>query len=119
MLTELIVVAALLFLQYKAHIFLALCVVCLAAVLMVGHSTADSMSGWGALGLGVTQALGIFRRLSVAAMVVVVAAMGFVAGRWGAWVVVATSAAAVCAAWHSCVQARRQATLRRGGAGNS
>lgn len=119
MLTELLVVAALLFLQYKAHVFLALCAVCLAAVLVSCHSTAGSTSAWEALRLGVTQALDIFRRLWTAAMIVVVAAFGFVAEQWGAWMVVATAAAAACAVWQSCVQVRRQAALGRGAAGNS
>ena len=118
MLTE-FVVAALLFLQHKAHMFLALCAVCLAAVLVICRSTADSTSAGEALRLGVTQARGIFRRLWMAAMIVVVVAFGFVAGQWGAWVVVAAAAAAVCAAWQSCVQVLRQAALRRGGAGDS
>ena len=77
MLTELIVLAAVVFLQYKVHAFLGLCVLCFVASLASRRPAGDEPTGWRASRLAVVQAVDMFRRLLITAMIVVAAACGF------------------------------------------
>ena len=112
MLTELIVLAAVVFLQYKVHAFLGLCALCLVASLASRRPAGHEPTGWRASRLAVVQAVDMFRRLLITAMIVVAAACGFVAGQWGAWVVMGAAGAAAYVTWMSFAAVRHQEARR-------
>ena len=99
MLTELVVLLAVMLLQHKIHAFLAICAACLLCGVASRRSSGDKLPFARAARRDVGRALIACQRIFLASALVVAAACGFVAGHWGGWLVAVVAGTAVWATW--------------------
>ena len=108
MLTELLVLCAMLLLQHKVHAFLAICAVGLVCGVIRRRADGDGSSFVRAAGRDLFRCLVACSRILLASTFVVIAACGFVAGQWDGWVVAVVTWVAVWAAWASLTAGQQQ-----------
>lgn len=108
MITELLVLSAVLLLQHKVHAFLAVCAVCLVCGVIRRRASGDGSSFVRAAGRDLFRGLVACSRVLLASTFVVIAACGFVAGQWDGWVVAVVAWVAVWAAWASLTIGQQQ-----------
>lgn len=101
MLTEFVVLLAVLLLQHKIHAFLAICAAFLVCGIASRRSSEDGLPFVRAARRDLGRALIACQRVFLASALVVAAACGFVAGQWGGWLVAVVAGAAVWATWGS------------------
>ena len=99
MLTEFVVLLATLLLQHKIHAFLAICAAFLVYGITRRRSGGDELPFVRAVGQDLGRALIACRWVFLASALIVAAAIGFVAGQWGGWLVTVVTGAAIWATW--------------------
>ena len=99
MLTEFVVLMAALLLQHKIPAFLAICAASLVYGIASRRSDGVELPFGRAVGRDLGRALIACRWVFLTSSLIVLAAMGFVAGQWGGWLVTVVTGAAVWATW--------------------
>lgn len=112
MLTELLVLFAVLLSQHKIYAFLAVCAVCLVCGVVRRRASDDESSFVRAAGRDLFRGMVACYRILLASTFVVVAACGFVAGQWDGWVVAVVAWVAVWATWASLTAGKQQKGAR-------
>lgn len=103
MLTELVVLFAVLLRQHMVRAFLAICAACLVYGVTRRRANRGGESFVRAAGRSLSRALVACQRIFLASALVVAAACGFAAGQWDGWVVAVVAWAAVWATWASLI----------------
>ena len=101
MLTELVVLLAVMLLEHAIHAFLAISAACLLCGVINRRSSGDKLPFARAARRDLGRALIACQRIVFASTLVVAAACGFVAGHWGGWFVAVVAGTAVWATWGS------------------
>lgn len=99
MLTELVVLLAVMLLQHKTYAFLAICAACLLCGVATRRSSGDKLPLARATRRYLGRALIACQRIFLASALVVAAACGFIAGHWGGRLVAVVAGSAVWATW--------------------
>ena len=99
MLTEFVVIGALLLLKHWFPVFWVICAIGLVHSVIKWRAMEDRSPFLRAIAQGLRDALAVRSRLMWVSRVMVISALGFVSGLWPGWVVTVVVALAVWAMW--------------------